>query len=493
MRYFTLDEMREAIGRVTRSDIDPSYTIPGSHTVLYFPFPEGPNTPAFPAIGAFWKMTNAQGKQHVVGICRRMDKPKDDGIFPICGPAFMMGAWDAPTAERRITEAVAKLPRGLTEAQFRAEITSSVGFAIGDGPCSFWRDYNRGSRELGCKHVASAVFQVTQGGSVEDVLGAINENPTPAAPVVAGDPDHELAEVFSRVCPPERKGRRKFPVMVQGEYSGGKTVAARSFGDCGGFDAVVEAHGHAGIEAVDFLGGMLPLEGDKKLAWVDGPVTEAFRRAARGQKTLLIVDEILRVPSRERSIFLTSLSPARKKDGSNVYRLRTGRPIMPTEEGMMPTMEMVEAPETNLSIIATTNIGPGYDVEEGDPAEGSRWHRVNYSAGPAKLTAVLKEECAAIGFNKRIVAKLISFRTNVAKLRKDGEAKLVPCLRELIRALHISDDEADVPATLKAMAHTWVGLDTDGPNAAQVTAVVEAVEAAFTGRPRRTPAPVAAP
>ena len=157
---------------------------------------------------------------------------------------------------------------------------------------------------------------------------------------------------------------------------------------------------------------------------------------------------------------------------------------MPTEEGMMPTMEMVEAPETNLSIIATTNIGPGYDVEEGDPAEGSRWHRVNYSAGPAKLTAVLKEECAAIGFNKRIVAKLISFRTNVAKLRKDGEAK---------RALHISDDEADVPTTLKAMAHTWVGLDTDGPNAAQVTAVEEAVEAAFTGRARRTPAPVAAP
>jgi hypothetical protein len=40
---------------------------------------------------------------------------------------------------------------------------------------------------------------------------------------------------------------------------------------------------------------------------------------------------------------------------------------------------------------------------------------------------------------------------------------------------------------------TWVGLDTDGPNAAQVTAVEEAVEAAFTGRARRTPAPVAAP
>jgi hypothetical protein len=72
MHYFTRNALEAAMGSVVRSDKDPAYTIPASTGLIYFPFPESATTPAYPALGVFWKLTNGK-KQHVVGFCRRLD------------------------------------------------------------------------------------------------------------------------------------------------------------------------------------------------------------------------------------------------------------------------------------------------------------------------------------------------------------------------------------------------------------------------------------
>lgn len=146
----------------------------------------------------------------------------------------------------------------------------------------------------------------------------------------------------------------------------------------------------------------------------------------------------------------------------------------------MPSMEMIEAPEALISIIATTNVGAGYDVEDDDPAEASRWHKVHYAPGDGKTLAIVAAECAALGLNNSVPSKLGEVLKNLRKLRLDGEVRILPSTRELVRAVHISSTVAEVKSSLIEMSHAWVGLDTSGePNAEQMKAVRAGILAAF--------------
>ena len=332
---------------------------------------------------------------------------------------------------------------------------------------------------MGCKHVATVVYSLATTSALEETLntlaggtrGGHDQRRANASP---------LRDQLLRLCPAQSAGRRKFPVLIQGDYSTGKTTEARAFGDTEAFDHRIEIHGHAGLEAIDILGGLLPVEGERALAWVDGPMARAFRQAEQGGKVFLLVDELYRMPRRERSVFLSALSPARKTNGKYVYRLKTGRPLPAASSGLPPTIEMLEAPEENISIVATTNVGPAFEIEEEDPAEGSRWHRIHYEPAKDKVASILHGESASLGFTKQIVPRLVKFIANMKHLRTDGETRLVPSVRELIRALHISPSEADVQATLLSMVQTWATIDPDGtPNPEQVKAITEALAEAF--------------
>jgi len=483
MHYFSRAAFIKILDDVASFQRDLNYAIQPYGFAAYFPFPESATAPAFPAVGIFRHLNHGK-KQHLVGLCRRLDLP--DSYFPICGVAAFSGTWSVDVMARRMEEASACLPNLADVPVFCAKVKEAINFFPGeDSPCGFWRDYLSNKKPLGCKHVASVASFLKDAGEILTTLDQIdqealsNSNSGPAVEIVP-KPDDILIQTFARVCPADAKGRRKFPVLIQGTHGAGKTYGARLHGETGGFDAVIEAHGHAGIEAVDFLGGMLPMDGDKSLSWVDGPIAEAFRRSALGQRVLLIVDEIYRVPRRERSLFLSALSPALRPDGTLVYRIKTGRPISPSRPGLMPTMELIEAPESHLSIIATTNVGIGYDVEDDDPAESSRWHKIHYAPGDVKTLEVLSVECTNLKLPATLAASLIQVVKNLRKLRMDGEVRLIPSTRELVRAVHIAVNAAEVKSALLEMSHAWVGLDTNGePNAEQMKAVKAAINAAL--------------
>ena len=143
-------------------------------------------------------------------------------------------------------------------------------------------------------------------------------------------------------------------IMLVGDAGEGKTFLLSSWINRkqkeDGY-AYYHADGHEGFEIPDMLGMMVPNEAGG-MSWIDGPVTQAFRSAARGVKTVLFMDEILRIPDKERSLLIGALVP--KADG--FLSMRTNRIMGYDADGIGDTEEIKCLPE-NLWVVAASNIG----------------------------------------------------------------------------------------------------------------------------------------
>lgn len=234
---------------------------------------------------------------------------------------------------------------------------------------------------------------------------------------------NELMEKLSDLLDPSLPD--KMPVLLDGPPGTGKTYTCREFAKTAGFHAAAEVAGNASMESIDFLGGMVPLGGGKMI-WMDGPVTRAFREAAKGRKMLLIIDELLRIPRRERGIFLNALIP---HDGH--YRLRTGRPVGVDESAGIASMELIGAPVSNLSIVATTNSGSNYpDVENEDPASRERWHIIHVKQQETLLTSIIQERVVKRGWPIATAERFVAVQKAIKKVFDDNfcEKELSPRL-----------------------------------------------------------------
>ena len=123
-----------------------------------------------------------------------------------------------------------------------------------------------------------------------------------------------------------------------------------------------------GTETIDLVGHLIKLSnGD--FAWKDGVVTQAFRAAAKGEKVLLFIDELLRAPDKELSLLIGCLTP----DSRGMLVLRTGRPLEDTLVDGVVEEEVIETTLDNLWCVATTNQGRGYHTGKIDMALKDRF------------------------------------------------------------------------------------------------------------------------
>lgn len=255
---------------------------------------------------------------------------------------------------------------------------------------------------------------------------AVRGTAAPAATAAAGasaTPANELLAKLQLNLAPSREHKK--PMLLDGLPGAGKTYTLREFAKVGGFHSYSEVAGNSSMEAIDFLGGMVPI-GDGKMIWMDGPVTKAFRDAAAGKKVLLGIDELLRIPRRERGIFMNALVP---HDGK--YRLRSGRPIVPKAGASstpapdeligVASMEMILAPVANISIVATTNSGANYpDIESDDPAARERWHIVHVKPSPKFTESLISARVAALKLPADTVTRLVKIDNAVKKIAEDN-------------------------------------------------------------------------
>lgn len=134
------------------------------------------------------------------------------------------------------------------------------------------------------------------------------------------------------------------------------TTAARVAAEAGAHLQVVK--GRPGIEDRDFFGGVVPTESGP--AWVDGPVTKAFRQACSG-KAMLLMDELLRFEPLYLGALIGLLDPASPAELS----AREIEPAPAFEQAAhyvaeLPTGERIACPTRQLTLVATTNMGSDY-------------------------------------------------------------------------------------------------------------------------------------
>jgi len=300
--------------------------------------------------------------------------------------------------------------------------------------------------------------------------GKVNASPrTPVLAAIAGG-NKIMAELAPYYRPGVDCGSN---FLVCSPPSFGKSYTIRKLGTS--YDAYFE-HGCSTDmdEMSTLLGNPTP---DSKGAFVvfDGVLAQAFRRASEGQKVLLLLDEVLRLPEVVQSWLLTILTGVETEAG-RVYRLRTRHIVQSTGE-VRGNLEVIECKCENLHFVAATNLTMTMPVQ----AFWSRWETLriefNKTDAAATATSILKAkgiDCA----RGRLATKFANVMSDSRQSVKKGTTAMPIDFRMLERAAMVAADPTEaavgqqVAKRLSDNTALWDGDlgDTDSHSAETVAA-----------------------
>lgn len=399
------------------------------------------------------RVTASDGQHTVITSYLVKDGEADFSIW--CGDKFAEArGLNRTDAQQRCDEAAGKT--SVSKASLTTQLMSQYGaYSVSDA-CSFWKTWRK-DKKL-CEHTEGflAHLRDTKPDFQDQLKQAYESILNSSEASAASGNTLSLEELAFRV-----------PVLYEGERGAGKTMAARAYAKTNGYKRV-EFGGHEGLESPDLLGYLVPYE-KGSMVWKDGPISEAFR-AAQSRKVVLIIDEMLRIRQRELSILLTALSP-----DEGVYRLRTGR-IKEVVEGVAFEEEL-ECPMENLCIIATTNVGSEYAVDDLDPALAERFVILRKDTTPEELKRILTLYAKARAFSLALVDQCMSFYGKMVKAKTQGLVQHAPTTRTMARCFELATVETDVRRVLLTQMLLWVARDADGhPIPEQVADVSKMIE-----------------
>lgn len=367
-----------------------------------------------------------------------------------CGDPFIEGALTDETVDSLISMAVKKADKA-NEPKFSLSLKNGSSIAPRSQSCTF-NQKNYTLANTVCSHVAHFLNDLP-----DDVLDKLYNNyyETLNSETTTGI-SKDLSTKF------ERYAFRKH-LLLEGDKGSGKTYAATMWAKDQEIEPIFIG-GHEQFESIDFLGHYIQQK-DAQLIWKDGALSEAFRRAKSGKKTLLILDEILRVPKRELNILISALSPIDSK-----YVLRTGRALNAVDD--IAVEEVIKAPVENLWVIGTTNIGDGYEVESIDEALIDRFKPIRKDTTEAELKQILIKTSKKRNFSIKSVEKLMTFYSKMKRLKNTSIVEKIVNIRHLNEALELAEDENDIRTILQDSILLWVEREYDGhPNKEQVSAI----------------------
>jgi hypothetical protein len=252
-------------------------------------------------------------------------------------------------------------------------------------------------------------------------------------------------------------------VLIQGKKGSSKSYSSFQFIADGNYEHEVLI-GHNSIEAMDFLGHFITTS-DGSIAWKDGALTSAFRKAKEHGKAILLIDEMLRIPEKELNVIVGSLSP----DYNGDFVLRTGRAIGIDDDGLAKE-EVLKVPKDSLFVIATTNVGAGYQIYHADEALLDRFRILNINMTEKEIAKIIEGEIKKKRFSSLVKAKLLNVFSALEKSFKLGELTKMTNLRQLVESIEMADTENDIESNLYDLAGNMVEIDLDGkPNKQQLS------------------------
>ena len=306
-------------------------------------------------------------KPHSVIISLSIDPETGvEAVTGWCGDSFFEGRLTTPERQRRLRDAVAWSTSFCTGCD-AALLTRNLESGYGQGGyksagCNFWARKDSG----GCKHYRMALLRVK-----EDDLIEMRDAFVQAIGVATAGSERQAVDKVSAL----RSTAFVAPALIIGPPASGKTHSVREYAES--IDAHYIEYGcHDGSETTDLLGITVPYKGG--WVWKDGPVSEAFRKAALGQRVVLLLDELLRMPREQRSALLTAFGEYKGN-----YTLRTGRIV--SECDGVGQEETLRCKVQSLFLVGTTNAGSQFGIEDMDGALKSRFRLMYFAASEATI------------------------------------------------------------------------------------------------------------
>lgn len=353
--------------------------------------------------------------------------------------------------------------------------------------CRFWASWK--SKGEICSHVKH-FLKVIDENTIDDLEVVYNNYMTTAKPTVS--------TAFTSSNKKLQRYAFKKHIMIDGPKGFGKTFGVYQFLDDEKIPSenIFEVGGFEGLESIDLLGQNIPFVKEVKkqnksitlkannvfasqegvehiqdLVWLDGALTAAFRNASKGQKTALMIDEILRIPGRELSILVAALTPNNKGE----YTLRTRRIIGLNEDGC-GIEEVLKCKKENLWVVSTTNFGAEYDIDEIESALADRFMIIHKGADRNEVKTVIEGEVAKRKFKSDCSKKLMEFFDKMVAYKKTETISKLINTRHLTEIIEFAIDEADIPNVVNDQILKWVDRDTEGsPDATQTKLITETI------------------
>ena len=176
-----------------------------------------------------------------------------------------------------------------------------------------------------------------------------------------------------------RRASKGVRALIVGPTGCGKTRLGKLVGLNVGA-RMVNIKGRPGLEDRDMI-GFISIKATGP-AWVDGPLARAMRLAQGGERTLLLVDELLRLDLYHRNVLIGLLDEfnASEMKAALNHDLPEGQYYVLDLPG---ADEVLYARTELLSVICTTNAGADYtQAGEIDPALLRRFQRVMFMSYP---------------------------------------------------------------------------------------------------------------
>ena len=229
--------------------------------------------------------------------------------------------------------------------------------------------------------------------------------------------------------------------------------------------------GHEAIESIDMLGYYVKNE-TGNLVWMDGPLTSAFRKA-KDHKVALFIDEILRIPSKELNILVGSLTP----NSEDKFVLRTNR-IIDIKDGL-GVSETLIIPKENLWVIATTNIGSDYDVNEIDKALNDRFIQLDVEPDDEIVRSIIMS-VGSSKFEEEYLNKLYEVYLLVKKMVDNKELPHYLNVRNLVRVINNANKPSELKKYLRDITPQVVSRNADGKlNQVEMEIYYDIIESKF--------------
>ncbi len=373
----------------------------------------------------------------------------DDKYILKCGDPYLEGSLTEETVNNLIKTSIKK----AKSTNKKLPIILEHGY--NSTPRSSACNYSQKNYEISdvpCEHISNFLANLPK-----DILSKLYSNYHKTLFGIAdGKISSDLQVKFERYA-------FKKHILLEGDKGSGKTYAATSWTKDNKYTQIFLG-GHEQFESIDFLGHYIQ-QRSGELIWKDGALSEAYRKARTGEKVVLIIDEMLRIPKRELNLLISSLSPI---DGK--YMLRTGR-AESSVDGIAKE-EVLSAPAQNLWVIGTTNVGAAYGVEAMDEALCDRFKSIRKDTTTEELRKILFDVVKKRGFSSDHVAKLMDFYTKMQRLYTTQIISKIVNIRQLCEAVEIATTQKEIQEIIKDSILLWVERDYSGqPDKEQLLAV----------------------